>query len=1103
MNDENFCHRYFQLLIFHFRWLVFVPVIAFMNGCAATQPQSNNTEDPKKITEAELIINVIPRIGLFNDDVYAKPQSNPAENQHKISKNDYVSSIDPYLKDKFPTEWDMLTTSASKDKKCASKDKECVDSYDMSQFSTRRVKVILNVPSKKFISCTLKLDSSGTETGTITDSPTITTCSHEFPQISNLEHKVQVDVTYSDQSPGTFKGTIPSDFRIIIIGDSYASGEGNPDRENGNGFFNNVMGSALWMDERCHRSAWAAPMQAAFQQMRPFTPNPDKKLNNNKREYTVTHSGAYTIASVACSGARVKNGILENYGGTLSRAQFEARIELNNKTKEKNIKFYLTEAKERADTELLPPQIDLIDELLETAEIAKISMLIVSAGGNDVLFSPLVNIVLRNKIPDTNAKSEFTNIQTYYENTLLQKTLGPRYEKFVNKLDKLQQDIGQVVFVKYPDPTIKYPDSTTQHKDTFCSGSPSNGYLDILIKPFVSVNAEITKLISEKVVGGINKKIVSVSRDHAWYVVDVSDQFRGHGWCVNDSWFRDVDASLFRQHDILGTFHPNRSGHGAIAGNIELAMDKNLDLKFIPSNKEGHLYQANATENEPKYFKHPLIIHTELSGNIKFTPSKNDVSVYVNGKFSYEGDKKNCSNNPGSNLIRCAVECNDDPTPKGDPLPPKCSEKVEYSILPINPKSSESPYYGCGNTSTGCTLTKLNVGEQFNITLKTRHPFTKRLISHTLNNFILDEEAPSVKCSWGNDEKCDDYKWLNKEKVATSSVSASDKGSGSKRLEIKIDGAPTSSMDCQAQPDCWMQLPISSLKKEGTTELNVIATDNVSNVSMTPVFVRLDTVEPSFESIRIYGVELNAESAQFIPSGKNVGIEISGTDMTSGVQDITVTLADCLVSPNPLIDTYFQKRWSKCDVKNNFEVKVTDKAGNSKNINIQVVDVTHFKSSGKEKLRPESVKFWKKRFLTIDEHRLPANVSLLDKVKQFSEHFQQTSLANFTNDDWLLLAGWLNLIDGRLSAAKSVSQTVNPDCSLSNKQVGTTVFAALKFLDSKVSALKALDSKKCKKLLGSAGKSSLLEDILIKEGIIGKWKQHRKSRQLVKTRIAH
>jgi hypothetical protein len=100
------------------------------------------------------------------------------------------------------------------------------------------------------------------------------------------------------------------DYLIVSIGDSYGSGEGNPDvpQKFATGPFDIplpiVTRGAVWEDARCHRSATAGPAQAAM-----------------RLELADPHSSV-TFLSFACSGANVeahaldKVNPLDPYDGT-------------------------------------------------------------------------------------------------------------------------------------------------------------------------------------------------------------------------------------------------------------------------------------------------------------------------------------------------------------------------------------------------------------------------------------------------------------------------------------------------------------------------------------------------------------------------------------------------------------------------------------------------------------------------------------------------------------------------------------------------------------------------------------------------------------------
>jgi lysophospholipase L1-like esterase len=77
----------------------------------------------------------------------------------------------------------------------------------------------------------------------------------------------------------------PTDKLVVALGDSVASGEGNPDKDGG------------WRSARCHRSAAAGVEQAA------------RLLAQSGQGRSIT------FVNLACSGATVRTGLLGDYGG--------------------------------------------------------------------------------------------------------------------------------------------------------------------------------------------------------------------------------------------------------------------------------------------------------------------------------------------------------------------------------------------------------------------------------------------------------------------------------------------------------------------------------------------------------------------------------------------------------------------------------------------------------------------------------------------------------------------------------------------------------------------------------------------------------------------
>lgn len=149
--------------------------------------------------------------------------------------------------------------------------------------------------------------------------------SHEFPALGT--YPVKLVVTAKDgQSTSTQTNVVVKDLLIVSIGDSFASGEGNPDIPR------KVAKAPKWVDEPCHRSARAGPAQAA--------------LSIEKADPQTS----VTFISFACTGALITSGLLEEFKDH-------------------------------------PPQ---LTKLKEAVNGRKIDALLISIGGNDISFSTLV-----------------------------------------------------------------------------------------------------------------------------------------------------------------------------------------------------------------------------------------------------------------------------------------------------------------------------------------------------------------------------------------------------------------------------------------------------------------------------------------------------------------------------------------------------------------------------------------------------------------------------------------------------------------------------------------------------------------------------------------
>jgi len=167
----------------------------------------------------------------------------------------------------------------------------------------------------------------GGDPAVMADNPATCKFSYGFPKEDTFQVQLELRDTASNVVGQKQKPVIVQDWLIVSIGDSVASGEGNPDKP-----------GPVWEDRQCHRTSAAGPSQAALTIERA-----DPKTS-------------VTFIHLACSGATIGDGLLGSYVG-----QEPGRP--------------------------LQPQVQAMDLLVGSREI---DALLISIGANDVEFSEIV-----------------------------------------------------------------------------------------------------------------------------------------------------------------------------------------------------------------------------------------------------------------------------------------------------------------------------------------------------------------------------------------------------------------------------------------------------------------------------------------------------------------------------------------------------------------------------------------------------------------------------------------------------------------------------------------------------------------------------------------
>jgi len=346
-------------------------------------------------------------------------------------------------------------------------------------------------------------------------------CRYDYTFSTLGRHRVGLTVTAADAAAVTVQTIDLTDYLIVSLGDSYASGEGVPDVEGEfavsfppcrqAGAFSvrqpcveRVVRPAQWSDAVCHRSSWAGPAQAAL-----------------AIERADPHS-TVTFVSLACSGASIEKGLLGGHRGQTPQVDELARLLCNRTTGCSG-----------------PEQQRQVDALL------------ISIGGNDLMFSEIITYCATSIFGCTGLHMTAQSPVTQAQQALA--TIGSKYVT-------LFRAINATVNVRAVYLT-ENADATVGDDGQYCSigGFPYG----------LRISSGDVAWLQQNLMLRLNTTEGTVARTLGWVFIDgIADQFHGHGYCASDPWFVTYPESWRRQGDDEGTMHPNQRGHGVYAARI-------------------------------------------------------------------------------------------------------------------------------------------------------------------------------------------------------------------------------------------------------------------------------------------------------------------------------------------------------------------------------------------------------------------------------------------------------------------------------------------------------------------------------------------------------
>jgi lysophospholipase L1-like esterase len=348
----------------------------------------------------------------------------------------------------------------------------------------------------------------------------VRTCTFAYSQFAELGHPYRVSVTatrFGASGSGRTTVTI-RDLLIVGLGDSTASGEGNPDHG---------VTSVRWQDRRCHRSVKGFEALAA------------------SRIEAASAKSSVTFVPLACSGASITTGMLGPYAGIAPSGGAP-----------------------------LAPQVDAMRMLIGSRHPDAV---ILSIGINDLGFGNVARFCFDDGVGAAQAAAVDCWSKPYptaSSPTTLQAFVRSRRAALPGRYARLAAAFQAAGIPASKIYVTEYPNATRDEHGAVCN--PLIPYLDST--PFgFTVRGTITRSeaaqAETELLLPVNAALKAAAATYGWHLVSgIASQSTTHGVCSTRPWFVDVSQSLIEQHDVLGTLHPNRQGQQAIAGLVVSAL---------------------------------------------------------------------------------------------------------------------------------------------------------------------------------------------------------------------------------------------------------------------------------------------------------------------------------------------------------------------------------------------------------------------------------------------------------------------------------------------------------------------------------------------------
>jgi lysophospholipase L1-like esterase len=312
-------------------------------------------------------------------------------------------------------------------------------------------------------------------------------------------------------------------YLIASLGDSVASGEGNPDRRAD-------LSKAQWQNRPCHRSLRSGAALASLAVERSSS------------------TSSVALLALGCSGATIPVGLEAPYDGI--------------------------EPDRHRTTE--PPQLDVLNALA-----GRVDAVLLSVGANDVYFSKIVQFcALVSDCPHRHFDPQRPLMLGKASAPTLDAAIAERLHELARRYDRLDDEIAstipreRIVISQYYDPTIGTGAA-------FCKVHMGPGTIDAheaqwahtrVLGALNAVVAQAARAHHWTLVDGVQEAFaghgICAKQDQVW----ARTLAQSYLW---------QDARLAFS-SIAGTLHPNRSGHRAIGHLIEPKLARVLGTTVTP-----------------------------------------------------------------------------------------------------------------------------------------------------------------------------------------------------------------------------------------------------------------------------------------------------------------------------------------------------------------------------------------------------------------------------------------------------------------------------------------------------------------------------------------